>query len=122
MDSLNLPMHLAQFADWEYGTIADGEKIQVNKCGSISLKTGASGETNTLADPSRAGLWLDITLYSDGGGDRVIATASPVNQAGNNRLTFGDVGDTIFLKSVRYSATEFRWRVVAYDGVALSTV
>lgn len=122
MDSLNLPMHLAQFADWEYGEIVNGEKIQVTKCGSISLKTGASGETNTLADPSRAGIWLDLTLYSDGGGDRVITAASAVNQTGNNTLTFGDVGDTIFLKSVRYSATEFRWRVVNADGVALSTV
>ena len=122
MDSLNLPMHLAQFADWEYGTIADGEKIQVTKCGCISLKTGASGETNTLADPSRAGVWLSITLYSDGGGDRVITAASAVNQTGNNTLTFGDDGDTIFLQSVRYSSTAFRWRVVANDGVSLSTV
>ena len=120
MDSLSLPMHLAQFADWEYGEIAASAKIQVTKCGSISLKTGASGETNTLADPPRAGIWLDITIYSHGGGDRVITAASAINQTGNTIMTFGVARDTISLKSIRVSATAFAWQVVANDGVALS--
>lgn len=120
MDSLNLPFHLAQFADWEYAAPASGTALSITKCGSIPIATGASGETNTLPNPTRAGLWLNITMYSDGGGDRVITTELGVTQDGDNTMTFADAGDTIFLQSVRHSSTTFRWRMVAKDGVVLS--
>lgn len=120
MDSLNLPFHLAQFADWEYAEPVTATDIPIQKSGTIAFATGASGETNTIANPSRPGQTLVITCRSHGGGDRVITAAGAINQAGNTIMTFGADRDTIFLYSIRTTASAFRWQVLANDGVALS--
>lgn len=80
-------------------------------------------ETRTLSDPDVAGVILSIVMKTDGG-DCVIATQSPFNQAGNNRLTFNDTGETVVLLSIckAGSSTEFRWKLIANDGADLATV
>ena len=84
------------------------------------------GETRTLGDPLYEGQVLDLFFETDGG-DCVITADSPVNQAGNNTLTFADAGDHLRLVGGRAGGGEREWRVRAdgtpgNDGVALSTV
>jgi hypothetical protein len=97
----------------------DGNAIAVINTGHVPLVT-TGAETRTVADARAAGLTLDLYFKTDGG-DCVVTTASPCNQAGNNTLTFADAGDHIRLQSIE-DGSDFEWRVVANDGVALSTV
>lgn len=94
--------------------------IPVTFSGRVPLVTGGGGETRTLADAIAPGLTLDLYFKTDGS-NCVVTSASPVNQTGNNTMTFEDVGDHIQLVSIEDGA-DFEWRVVANDGVALSTV
>lgn len=84
-----------------------------------AIATGGA-ETRTLPDPHRPGLLLSISMIEDGG-DCVIASDSPINATGNNRITLDDVNDTILLISIRTAAGHL-WRVMGNDGCALSTV
>jgi predicted RecA/RadA family phage recombinase len=97
----------------------DGEAIPVTVSGSVSL-VSAGAETRTLADPTFVGQQLSLGFKTDGG-DVVVTSASPVNQTGNNTLTFADVGDHLQLTAIE-DGSDIEWRVVANDGVALSTV
>ena len=108
--------------DYEYADPVSGTAILIDKNGHISFATGASGETNTIAAPTKAGQEIILTCRSHGGGNRVITIASTVNQAGNTVLTFGAARDTIKLESIKTdtSPETFRWVVTANDGVALS--
>jgi len=99
----------------------DAAKIAATQWAHIAMTTGASGETNTLEDPIKAGQRLALTLLTDGGGDRVITADSAVNQTGNTIMTFGAAGDSCILESFMVSAAgTYRWRVIYNDGVALS--
>ena len=80
----------------------------------------ATAETNTLPDPEFMGQELTLCFKTDGG-DRVVTAATGVNQTGNNTLTFADAGDMIALRAIQ-SGSNVVWRVMANDGVALSTV
>lgn len=97
----------------------DGNAIPVTLSGHVPLVTSGA-ETRTLADAAAPGITLDLYFKTDGG-DCVITTASPVNQAGNNTLTFDTVGEHIRLTSIEDGA-DYEWRVVANDGVGLTTV
>ena len=87
--------------------------------GVCSLVT-AGAETRTLADPQRVGARISFGFKTDGG-NCVITSASPVNQTGNNTLTFADAGDHLVLEAIE-DGSDIEWRIVANDGVALSTV
>lgn len=94
--------------------------ISVARSGYCELST-AGAETRTLADPVFKGQVIDFVFVVDGG-DCVITAASPINQTGNNTLTFADVGDHLRLVGA-YNATDgWEWKVIANDGVALTTV
>lgn len=93
--------------------------IPVTGNGHVQIVT-AGAETRTIADPTFAGQELLLCMKTDGG-DCVVATASPINQAGNNRITMGDAGDSIRLNAIADGA-DLEWRVVYNDGTALSTV
>jgi len=97
----------------------DGEAIPVTKSGHVPLVTGGA-ETRTLAAPSFPGQQCALYLKADSG-DCVITCATEVNQTGNNTLTFADAGDLITLLAIEVGAY-LRWRAMANDGVALSTV
>ncbi len=106
-------------------TIADpgtGVAIPVVASGVCPITIGSAGaETNTLAAPAYIGLTLVLTADVVGTGTRVITCATLVNQTGNNTLTFAQAADTIVLVSTQIAGA-LRWRVLANDGVALSTV
>ena len=98
----------------------DGDLIPVNQAGYVELAT-AGAETRTLGDPTFRGQTIDLTFVTDGG-NCVVTTASPMNQTGNNTLTFADIGDHVRLVGFNNATDGWEWRVVANDGVALTTV
>lgn len=97
----------------------DAGAIPVTDTGYCPL-VSAGAETRTLADPSFAGQRLTLGFDTDGG-DCVVTAATAVNQTGNNTLTFADAGDHLELVAITIAGS-LVWRVVANDGVALTTV
>jgi hypothetical protein len=85
------------------------------------IVSSAVAETNTLPDPEFMGQECTICFKTDGGGDRTITAATGINQTGNNTMVFADAGDMIALQAIQ-SGSSVVWRVMANDGVALSTV
>lgn len=81
----------------------------------------AGAETRSLADPTEVGLDLTLFFLTDGG-NCVVTAASPINETGNNTITFADVTECIHLRSVRDAASAYRWQLVANVGAALTTV
>ncbi len=99
----------------------DGVAIPVTRSATVAFTTGGSGETNTIAVPSFIGQRMILCLDVDGGGDRVVTVAQPVNQTGNNTLTFADANDRCILETIQV-AGGLVWTLSHNDGVALSTV
>lgn len=121
MSGHRIPADLSK-APYDVPDPGDGADITVSSWSFIAMTTGASGETNTLANPTKAGQRLSLTLLSHGGGDRVITADTDINQASNDVMTFGAAGDSCTLESFMVgSAGSYRWRVIYNDGVALST-
>ena len=110
---------LAKYAPISLTDPGTGQAIPVTRSATINIVTGASGETNTLAIPTRVGDTLRLHMKTDGGGDRVITSAQAINQAGNTIMTFGAVRDFIVLVAVDLGGA-LRWQVAYNDGVALS--
>ena len=111
----------------------DGETIPGSQVAMFALTSGGGGETRVLAAPTRVGMEIDVFMKVDGGGDIVVTAAPAVNQAGNNTLTFAEAGDHIRLVAIGgevgmrgfigYAPSDVpAWRVVANNGVVLSTV
>lgn len=98
----------------------DAGAISVAEGWAVCSLVTAGAETRTLADPQRVGARISFGFKTDGG-DCVITAASPVNQTGNNTLTFADAGDHLVLEAIE-DGSDIEWRIVANDGVALSTV
>lgn len=93
--------------------------IPVTHSGSCAM-TSAGAETRTIAAPTFIG--QRIALIDDVHvGNIVVTSATAVNQTGNNTLTFGAAADMIVLECMQVAGSRV-WRVVANDGVALSTV
>lgn len=97
----------------------DAGAIPVTRSGTCAITTAAA-ETRTLAIPTFAGQVLSLSFDVDVG-DAVVTVAAAVNQTGNNTLTLADAGDHIRLEGVQVAGA-LVWRVIANDGVALSTV
>jgi len=97
----------------------DAGAIAATRSGTCPL-VSADAETRTLAIPSFAGQQISLGFKTDGG-DCVVTVASGVNVTGNNTLTFDNAGEHILLAAIEVGAA-LAWRVVANDGVGLSTV
>ncbi len=97
--------------------------IPVDRSTYVNLVTGASGQTRTVADPTRVGVRLTLYFLTDGGGDCVVTFTSPVNAAGNNTLTFDTATEVVHLESVKDGASAYAFRIVANEaGTPLTTV
>lgn len=116
----NILNQLATQAQYEVSEPATGTALVVEKNCHFNFSTGASGETNTLSNPFRAGVQIVLNCYSHGGGNRVVTVAGAVNQTGNTVLTFGAARDNCKLESIKTAADTYRWEVTHNDGVALS--
>lgn len=97
----------------------DAGAIPVTSGGHVPLVSGGS-ETRTLADPTVMGQTLLLAVKTDGG-TIVITAATAINQAGNNTITMAEVDDMIALVAIE-SGAGLKWKVLASDGAALSTV
>lgn len=97
---------------------ATGTAIPVTHSGSFPITT-AGAETNTLADPTFLGQWLNIFVDTFAVGARVITAASRINQAANTIITLGEVGDFIKLEAISIAGA-LKWQVVSNDGAVLS--
>jgi hypothetical protein len=97
----------------------DAGAIPVTKSG-VCAMTSAGAETRTLADPLVIGqqIALICDVYV---GNIVVTAAGPVNQTGNNTLTFGAAADACYLIAMQLAGA-LEWRIMGNDGVALSTV
>ena len=113
----------AETNDQEIVDAGDGNAIKYRTYGTyMPITTGASGETNTLADPTSPSQELTLHCVTHGGGDRVVTASTAINQTGNTIMTFGAADDSIVLGSVQKAGTAgaYRWNVKQNDGVALS--
>lgn len=110
-------------AQWEIPDPGTGKPIVIDRTCIVPITTGASGETNTLADPTKSGVIAVLICVVFGGGNRVVTAATAVNQTGNNTLTFGAARDCIVLMSVPLGSG-YVWETIslADSTVALSTV
>lgn len=95
-----------------------GQAIPVTTSG-VCMITTAAAETNSLADPTFVGQELSLICDTYAAGDRVVTSASSINQANNTIMTFGAAADMIVLRAMKVGGN-LRWRVVANDGVVLS--
>ena len=81
----------------------------------VPLVTGGSGETRTLAQPTKAGLICTVELDTDGGGDAVLTVTGGYNADAATSITLGDAGDFVTFVSIKVGASYY-WRVVAHEG------
>ena len=97
----------------------DAGAIPVTDSGFCNIVT-AGGETRTMAIPAAEGLEITVNMLTDAG-DGVLTVASAVNTAGNNTLTFANIGEVCRFLACDLNGT-LAWRIVDNDSVALSTV
>lgn len=93
----------------------DTGTIKSGRSGICQLVTG-TGETRTLGVPSAKGVVIDLVMKTDTG-DCTVTVTSGFDARGTTTLVFDDVGDFVRLVAVPISATAFRWRLIAADGV-----
>jgi hypothetical protein len=111
-------LNKVSIVQYEITDVVNGA-LPVTDSGFVNIvSTGA--ETNTVAIPNAEGLELTLNMLTDGG-NRVVTVASAINATGNNTITFADTSDFIRLLSIDKGGT-LAWRILAQDGVALSTV
>ena len=96
----------------------DAGAIAVTTSGNCPL-VSAGAETRTIAIPTAVGQEVLLSFHTDAG-DIIVTAAAAINQAGNTKMTFSDVGEVIQLKGIQGSAGALVWRVGINDGVALS--
>src|SRR5687767_15715637 len=77
------------------------------------MVSGASGETRTLATPTKPGIRLVLRLKTDGGGDVAVTAPAGLNVALETQATFADASDFLSLISVTISAGSHRWEVLS---------
>jgi|GEM_PF-6683705 len=130
MDSLNLPMHLAQFADWEYAeydTSLGDYSPGVTKSGILPVHLNGTA-TITLPTPSRAGITLIIVLVKDTTGTLTIttqdgqvmcmnsATVAPFTGTGGTSTTVGYFLSLVSLPKYVSGVRVYRWATTyAYE-------
>ena len=85
----------------------------------VPVVTGASGETRTLAQPTKAGLICTVELDTDGGGDATLTVTGGYNADAATSIVLGDAGDFVTFVSIKAGASYY-WRVVAHEGTTVA--
>jgi hypothetical protein len=99
------------------GVIRPNKDLQV-----CELVSGASGETRTLANPTKPGIRFHLRLLTDGGGDVVVTATNGLNALLETEATLADAGDFMELLSVTLVAnTSYRWESLANTGTVISS-
>ena len=94
--------------------------FDVSRSGWVEIVSGGV-ETRVLPDPTFRGQILDLVFITDGG-TVTVTSSSPVNQTGNNTITFTDVGEHTRLVGAWNATDGFEWKTIVNDGAALTTV
>lgn len=86
-----------------------GKAIPVTSSGRVSITTGASGETNTLAAPTFLGQRMLLLFKTDGGGDRVITVAAAFDTTPHTIITLANAGQAVELLAIHDASGGRRW-------------
>ena len=98
----------------------DAGSVAIDRYGAVvPVITGASGETRTLAAPTKAGIVASVMLDTDGGGDLTLTVTGGYNADGDTSITFGDAGDLVTFLSIKTGST-FRWQAIANSGTTVA--
>lgn len=107
-------------AEWDLPDPGTGNAIPFTRWGMYNLVTAAAGETNTLANPVKAGCLIGFNhVATTGGGTRIITVAASINEAANTTITLTHAREAIWLISVAIAAGAFRWQVLVNQGTTL---
>lgn len=90
----------------------DAGAIPITRSGYCPL-VSAGAETRTLAAAPFLGQMLTLYFQTDGG-NCVVTVASPVNETGNNTITFADANESVTLLGVNNGVGP-AWRVLQSD-------
>jgi len=111
-------LHDLLVAPYEAGELDPGDagtfKIDRQFC-HFKVTTAGASETRVLATPTKAGLVVCITHYSDGG-DFTLTVTGGYNAAGDTTIAFDAEKDSLVLMSIQ-TTTSYRWLVIAGDAV-----
>jgi len=98
------------------GTIYVTKDLQI-----CEMVSGASNETRTLANPTKAGIRFVLRLLTDGGGDVVVTAANGFDVGGDTYATFADASDLLSMISVTHTSG-YRWEILEGNvGAAVAT-
>lgn len=104
-------------AEYEVADPGDAGAIQFSQSPAIVPIVTAGSETRTLANPTKAGMFLLLAFKTDEG-DCTVTTAAAYNDAGDTDIVFTAAGQSILLMSVPVGSG-YRWRAFAASGVAV---
>ena len=86
------------------------------------MVSGSSGETRTLANPTKPGIRFHLRLLTDGGGDVVVTAPNGLNVNLETEARLADAGDFLELVSVTLVAgTSYRWESLTNTGTVISS-
>ena len=93
----------------------NGKALPIDSSGVIPIKTGASGETNTLARPLFVDQQLTLVFDTDGGGDRVITVAGGCDASAHVTITFATARQCLVLIGTQLAGVKC-WSLLSNDG------
>lgn len=90
----------------------DAGVIEVNKDLMIcEMTVGASNQTRTLRNPTKAGIRFTLRLKSTSGGNVTVTASAGLDVALETQAIFATASNFLQLISVSLTATTFRWEV-----------
>lgn len=99
----------------------NGGNIVIDRAFGICEMVSTAAQTRTLAAPVQSGIFCILRQHTDGG-DIVLTSAAHLNVAEQHQATFADVGDQLFMVSVKnVTGGGYRWEILVNTGaVALA--
>jgi hypothetical protein len=102
-----------------------GNAITVAGSAKIFFDVAATGETNSLSDPTADGWYLLLGFDNENAGTdtRIVTADNLINSNGNTIMTFNTPSETILLRSTEIrqnGVTVYRWLVDINFGVVLT--
>lgn len=99
----------------------DAGTLLIEKSHGVCQLVSAGAETRVLPDETTMPIGVELYLVMTTDGGDIVFTSAGLNQAGNNTLTFNDVGDWALLK-VLHDGTDNTWKLIASNGPGVTTV
>jgi hypothetical protein len=104
-------------ADPGYSATESLRTITVDKDGGVCpIVTTGTGDTRTLARPTKAGIDASLVLYTDGGNLTLTVTGG-YNADADTSITFYDAGNFVRFMSIDVGGTYY-WRIISQYGTS----